>query len=83
MVTDNLDRQAIATIYGAKLENIAITNVSTYTKHLCVKGKALCGWLDNDGYDIPTDVEMWSDSYCGKCNRYLKMRLAKVAKQSA
>lgn len=80
MVTNNLAIATIADAYGVDINNVAIVNISTYSKHLCIKGKALCGWIDNDGYDIPTEWDKWSDSFCGKCNRYLKMRLEKLAK---
>jgi hypothetical protein len=80
MVTDNLAIATIADAYNVDISNVAITSVRTYSKHLCIRGKALCGWIDNDGYDIPTDVDKWNKLYCGKCNRYLSMRLEKLAR---
>ena len=79
MNVKELTRDEIAYLINVTLEDIAIRTASSYSTHICVNGKALCGRIDNDGYNLSTQFEHFVVGRgCGVCRNHLNRKIAKV-----
>lgn len=78
MNTTEYTRNEIATIMAKNVEDVAILRGASYSTHITINGRAFCGRIDNDGYNLDTEFETFTSRGCGACRNYLNRRIAKV-----
>ena len=67
----SLTVQEIAKNLNISLEEVCIMKAGSFSRHIVIKGRAYCGRIDSDGYNIPTHFDFISEYDCKTClNRY-------------
>ena len=61
----------IAESLNISLEEVCIMKAGAFSRHIVIKGRAYCGRIDSDGYNIPTQFDYISEYDCKTClNRH-------------
>lgn len=64
----DITRSEIAAALGINIEDVAIRRAASFSSHIAINGTAYCGRLNNDGYNIATEFEVFTDTRgCGTC----------------